>query len=71
MIAVAGPPWRPTLEDFAEIAALLLGSDVETIRRLPRITLAESALHAPFASFGGVPAYPEVIDQAAVLLAHR
>jgi death-on-curing protein len=37
---------------------------------LPRLALAESALHAPFTSFGGVEAYPTLIEQAAVLLEH-
>jgi death on curing protein len=37
---------------------------------VPRIALAESALHAPFASFGGVAAYPTLVEQAAVLLQH-
>jgi death-on-curing protein len=37
---------------------------------LPRIGLAESALHAPFASFGGENAYPTLVEQAAVLLQH-
>jgi death-on-curing protein len=62
--------WVPTLDDYADIAAFLLGTDVSTILRLPRIDLAESALHAPFAEFGGVTAYPDVVEQAAVLLIH-
>jgi hypothetical protein len=40
------------------------------IATLPRITLAESALHAPFTSFGGTDAYPILVEQAAVLLQH-
>lgn len=40
------------------------------LERLPRLPLAESALHAPFASFGGTEAYPTTIDQAAVLVRH-
>jgi death-on-curing protein len=48
----------------------LLGADRATITRLPRIALAESALHAPFASFGGVEAYPSLVEQAAVLVEH-
>lgn len=32
--------------------------------------LAESALHAPFASFGGVEEYRRPVEQAAVLLEH-
>lgn len=40
------------------------------VQRLPRLPLAESALHAPFASFGGAPAYPTLVEQAAVLVEH-
>jgi hypothetical protein len=36
----------------------------------PSITLAESALHTPFASFSGTEAYPTLVEQAAVLLEH-
>jgi hypothetical protein len=46
--------WEPSLEDYIDIAAYLLGADRAAIVGPPRITLAESALHAPFASFGGV-----------------
>lgn len=52
------------------MAAFLLGTERETIARLPRIGLADSALHAPFASFGGEEAYPTLVEQAAVLLEH-
>lgn len=62
--------WTPSLEDFVDAASFILGAEPEAIRRLPRVTLAESALHTPFASFGGVAAYPAVIEQAAVLLEH-
>jgi len=62
--------WTPSLEDYADLAAYLLDTDRATVLRLPRITLAESALHAPFASFGGVVAYPTLVEQAAVLLQH-
>jgi death on curing protein len=34
------------------------------------MALAESALHALFASFGGLEAYPTLMEQAAVLLEH-
>jgi death on curing protein len=62
--------WVPTLEDYLDMAAVVLDSDVERLRRLPRLDLAESAIHAPFASFGGERAYPELVAQAAVLIAH-
>jgi death-on-curing protein len=62
--------WEPSLEDYIDIAAYLLGADRTAVAALPRLTLAESALHAPFASFGGVEAYPTLPEQAAVLLQH-
>jgi death on curing protein len=64
------PRWQPPLEDFIDIAAYLLGADRAAVATLPRIMLAESALHAPFASFGGTNAYPALVEQAAVLLQH-
>jgi death-on-curing protein len=62
--------WQPALEDYIDIAAYLLDADHAAISGLPRLALAESALHAPFASFGGVEAYPTLVEQAAVLLQH-
>ncbi|HVW46952.1 MAG TPA: hypothetical protein VHA76_07860 [Solirubrobacterales bacterium] len=41
------------LGDYCEIAAELLGATPEQVARLPRITLADSALAAPGAGFGG------------------
>ena len=67
---MSGGRWVPTLEDYLDMAAIVLDSGTERLRRLPRLDLAESAIHAPFASFGGEPAYAEVVDQAAVLIAH-
>lgn len=67
---MAAPRWVPTLEDYIDLAAVVLGADPEAIRRLPRMALAESAVNAPFASFAGVDAYPELLDQAAVLIIH-
>lgn len=62
--------WIPSLEDFIDVAAYLLDAERDAITNLPRLTLAESALHAPFASFGGQDAYPTLIEQAAVLIEH-
>jgi death on curing protein len=67
---VPPPRWRPTLEDYIDVAAFLLSAPPEAVRSLPRMDSAESAIHAPFASFGGDEAYPELLDQAAVLIAH-
>jgi death-on-curing protein len=64
------PRWQPSLDDYIDMAAYLLRAERAAIARLPRLALAESALHAPFASFGGVEAYPTLIEQAAVLLEH-
>jgi death-on-curing protein len=60
--------WKPSLEDYVDLAGYLLGIDPAAVAALPRLALAESALHAPFASFGGVEPYPTLIEQAAVLL---
>jgi death-on-curing protein len=60
--------WTPVLEDFVDAASFILGAEPEAVRRLPGMALAESALHAPFASFGGIEAYPTLIEQAAMLL---
>ncbi len=60
--------WRPTVRDFVEAAAVILDTDPEKIERLPGLGLAESALEAPFASFGGHEAYSGLLEQAAVLM---
>lgn len=62
--------WVPTLEDYLEVSAAILGTTPDRLRGLPRIGLAESAIHAPFASFGGTEAYTGLTAQAAVLIAH-
>ena len=64
------PRWESSLEDFVDVAAYLLGADRAAIAALPRLPLAESALHAPFASVGGVEAYPTLVEQAAAPLGH-
>ncbi len=64
------PRWQPSLDDYVDVAAYLLGTDRAAVTRLPRLALAESALHAPFASFGSVDAYPTLVEQAAVLRQH-
>jgi death-on-curing protein len=55
------------LADYLLIAEAVVGVPAEQIARWPGIGLAESALHAPSAAFGGVELYPDVIDKAAVL----
>ncbi|HET7443869.1 MAG TPA: type II toxin-antitoxin system death-on-curing family toxin [Solirubrobacterales bacterium] len=58
------------LGDYCEIAAEVLGTTPEQIARLPRITLAESALATPQSGFGDQDAYPTLIEKAAVLVEH-
>jgi death-on-curing protein len=60
----------PSLRDYAEIAAEVLGTTAEQILRLPRIALADSALAVPPSGIGETDAYPELIEKAAVLIEH-
>ena len=55
------------LADYLLIAEAVIGMPAEAIARWPGIGLADSALHAPAASFEDVELYPDVIDKAAVL----
>ena len=55
------------LADFLAIAELVLQEPGEDIAWVARLDLAESALHAPAASFGGVEFYPGLATKAAVL----
>lgn len=57
------------LADYLLIAEAVLGVPAEEIARWPGIGLAESALHAPAARFGGIELYPDLLDKAAVLCA--
>ena len=56
------------LEDFIETAAGVLDLPEETVVKMARLDLAESALHAPQAGWGQVEFYPEFPMKAAVLL---
>jgi death-on-curing protein len=58
------------LGDYCEIAAEILGTTPGQVARLPRIGLADSALAAPGAGFGGEEAYPDLLEKAAVLVEH-
>lgn len=58
------------LDDYLAIAERVLGIDATVLARGVGIGLAESALAAPQASFGGFEFYPEVERKAAVLLFH-
>ena len=55
------------LADFLAICEIVLGQPAEDIAFVSRLELAESALHAPAASFGGVEFYPDLDMKAAVL----
>ncbi|MGI8686871.1 MAG: type II toxin-antitoxin system death-on-curing family toxin [Acidimicrobiales bacterium] len=57
------------LSDYLAIAAEVTGLDVTTLMQVTRLSLADSALHAPAAGFGDVDLYPEFVDKAAVRLA--
>jgi death-on-curing protein len=58
----------PDLTDYLAIAAGITGIDVKTVISATNLDLADSALHAPSASFGGEEFYPDFCDKAAVLL---
>ena len=53
--------------DFLAISELVLDQSAENIAHVSRLELADSALHAPAASFGGVEFYPGLVTKAAVL----
>ena len=58
----------PDLADYIAIAAAVTGIDGKTLVHVSQLGLADSALHAPAASFGGEEFHPDFCDKAAVLL---
>lgn len=58
------------LVDYVAIAAEVTGLKVETLMRVAKLDLADSALHAPAAGFGEVEFYPDFVEKAAVLVTH-
>ena len=56
------------LVDYLAIAVEVTGLNVETIARVTNLDLADSALHAPAASFSDTEFYPDFVDKAAVLI---
>ncbi len=54
------------LADYLAIAAEITGLDEQTIIKVTKLDLADSALHAPAAGFGEVEFYPDFIEKAAV-----
>lgn len=63
--------WRYLdLADYLAIAEAVLDIPAETLARLNRLDLADSALNAPSAGFGDVEAYTTFEAKAAVLCSH-
>jgi death-on-curing protein len=58
---------RPTIEDMLLTAEAILGTPAESLLAVTNIPMAESALAAPDASFGGIEFYPDPVQKAAVL----
>ena len=58
------------LADFLLIAEAVLEIPAKKIAEDSSLHLADSALHAPMAGFGGIEAYPDFATKAAVLCAH-
>ncbi len=52
------------------LAEQVTGIDAEVLAKSARMNLADSALHAPQASFADQEFYPDLIDKAAVLACH-
>jgi death-on-curing protein len=58
------------LADFLLIAEAVLEVPAKRIAEESNLHLADSALHAPLATFGGLDFYPKFAVKAAVLCAH-
>jgi death-on-curing protein len=56
------------LADYVEIAQEVTGLDEVIVLKVANLDLADSALHAPAAGFGGSDFYPDFVDKAAVLM---
>jgi death-on-curing protein len=56
-----------SLGEFFTLAEIVTGINAETLLKVSRVELADSALHAPQAGFGDDDFYPDLIDKAAVL----
>ena len=55
------------LAEWLWLAEQVTGVDAAVLAKTSRLDLADSALHAPSASFEGNEFYPDLIDKAAVL----
>jgi hypothetical protein len=58
------------LEDLLVIGEQVLDVPAVDLMKICNLGLADSALHSPAASFGGVEFYPELAIKAAVLCSH-
>lgn len=58
------------LADFLWLAGAALDLAPEAVFDVADLGLAESALHAPAATYGGVEFYPDLLTKARVLLVH-
>jgi death on curing protein len=58
------------LADYLWLAGAALDRAPEAVFDIADLGLAESALHAPAATFGGVEFYPDLVTKARVLLIH-
>lgn len=55
------------LAEYLWLAEQVTGTEANTLAKVSRIDLADSALHAPAAGFGDEDFYPDIYDKAAVL----
>jgi death-on-curing protein len=60
-------PWVLSIEHFLLAAEAVLGIDADRLKNVTDIGSAESALAAPFATYGGHDFYPHPIKRAAIL----
>ena len=58
------------LADFLVLAGAALDMAPEAVFDMADLGLAESALHAPAATFAGVEFYPDLVTKARVLVVH-
>jgi death-on-curing protein len=58
------------LADYLTLAGAALDLAPKAVFDVADIGLAESALHAPAATFGGVEFYPDLVTKARVLVVH-
>jgi death on curing protein len=58
------------LADYLYLAGAALDAAPQAVFDVADLGLAESALHAPAATFGGVEFYPDLVTKARVLLVH-